>query len=486
LFQLAQSIWLLSAAGILLPIIIHLSNVSRGKTLKIGSIFFIQASENPQAKRLKLNHLLLFILRCLLIIVMAILLAQPFYIKRSTGNNEKGWVLIEKDQITEAYLRFKPTIDSLIHTGFTFHYFNPDFTESTLEEALVNKAEKKDSSDISYWSLLESMEMRVPEKMPVFLFTNNQLNRIYGKRPGISFPLIWKTFTENDSLSFWTAQIFKTYSDSIRFISGRSSPSFTDYTFKSIAANAYHGETEHIYSTERLFIIYGDKNAEDAHFIWSALEAIKSFTGFNLKIKVIHDISEIPEQFEYLFWLSGEKLPASLRNGNIFLYGKGNDKTVHSTLLTGKEIPTQKNQEISLMRIIVPDSVERSKGKTIWYDGFGRQILSMERDKNIIYHFYSQFNPAWNGLVWNPKFPEILFKLLFQNNEPSDLINANDRRSMDELQLKPDMTSEKSVFKISQHENKTDLTFYCWLLAFTLFAVERILSFNWKKEVNHG
>jgi len=136
LFQLLQPIWLFAISGIAIPIIIHLWNNRKGKTLKVGSILLVQESATQQARSFRLTQLFLLMLRCLLIIILSLLIAQPVWKTNLTSVNEKGWLLIEKQKVQEAYKNFKPTIDSLISSGYKFHYFNIGFKPDKLENAL--------------------------------------------------------------------------------------------------------------------------------------------------------------------------------------------------------------------------------------------------------------------------------------------------------------------------------------------------------------
>ena len=136
MFQLLQPIYLFAIAGILIPVIIHLWNIREGKILKVGSISLLQETARHQARSLKLKDLLLLLLRCLLIIILSFLLAEPVWKKQRSSTNEKGWVLIEKGGVAEAYQQYKAIIDSLKNAGFQFRYFNGGFPAQDWEKVL--------------------------------------------------------------------------------------------------------------------------------------------------------------------------------------------------------------------------------------------------------------------------------------------------------------------------------------------------------------
>ena len=77
--QLLNAIALTAAAGIIVPILIHLWNVQTGKTLRVGSIALIKESVSHRARRLKISQWLLLLVRVALILLLALLLAQPVW-----------------------------------------------------------------------------------------------------------------------------------------------------------------------------------------------------------------------------------------------------------------------------------------------------------------------------------------------------------------------------------------------------------------------
>ena len=136
MLQLLNPIWLFAIGGIVIPLIIHLWNIKKGKTLKVGSISLLGESSRQSAKSLKLIDLLLLFLRCLLLILLAFILAKPIWNNKNTEETNSGWILIEEENSREIYTNFKPEIDSLIGIGYEFHYFEPEFRAGNITELL--------------------------------------------------------------------------------------------------------------------------------------------------------------------------------------------------------------------------------------------------------------------------------------------------------------------------------------------------------------
>ena len=72
-------IWFLSAAAVAIPILIHLWNNRKGKTLLVGSTAFFEKAAEEKSWQRKLTDPLLLLLRCLLLLLLSALLAQPFF-----------------------------------------------------------------------------------------------------------------------------------------------------------------------------------------------------------------------------------------------------------------------------------------------------------------------------------------------------------------------------------------------------------------------
>ena len=70
-------IWLMAAAGLLIPVLIHWWRSRSGRVLEIASVRFLEKGAQPVARRRRLQDLLLLLLRCLLFIVAAVWLAIP-------------------------------------------------------------------------------------------------------------------------------------------------------------------------------------------------------------------------------------------------------------------------------------------------------------------------------------------------------------------------------------------------------------------------
>lgn len=503
MLQFIQSIWLWAAAAIIVPVIIHLWNVKRGKTLKVGSIALFAESAQSHASSVKLSQLLLLLLRCLLLIVLAMLLAKPFYVRRLNAQKEKGWILIEKQHVHEAYNNFKQTIDPLIKSGYSFHYFTDGFKEANLENLLKLREDTGKEPDISYWALLKALDQIVPPELPVYLFTGNSINRFGGSRPRLGLHLNWKTFTPRDSTAVWLEKAYATAPDSIHVITGNSSAAGTYFTHHNIAATGVTDAFTVKTADGKTFVanklsdnvvgadigvlsitIYTEKYTTDAAYLIAAINAIKDFTGYRIKVSLVNNVQHIPDQSSWLFWLADDTIPVSKIKSNVFVYEKGKVANVHAQLLTDDRLAVTENEDIFLYRLIQHNPLRKNVDQTIWADGFGDAILSVKKPGNI-YHFYSRFDPQWNDLTWSRQFPQLIFNLLF-NHKNQVSINGADKRIIDTVQIQPVIDTKKIFLHKSNPADAHDLSKIFWMIGLALFVAERMLSFNTNREAANG
>src|SRR5258706_11060362 len=91
--------WFLAGiAAIGLPIWIHLRKRHRSAPKPFPSVMFFEKREVSSVKHRKLEHILLFLLRCAMLLLLALLFAEPFINRTPEALNTKRVVVIAVDQ----------------------------------------------------------------------------------------------------------------------------------------------------------------------------------------------------------------------------------------------------------------------------------------------------------------------------------------------------------------------------------------------------
>lgn len=481
-------------AAIAAPIIIHLWNNRHGKKLKIGSIIFLEENSVQRTKRNFISEWFLLLLRCLLLILLALLLAQPFFKKNENISEQKGWLMIDKTDAIETYNHFKPTIDSLLQKGFELHAFNKDFGKITIEDISKAGNNKPDSTIPQYRLLFEALDKNAPASIPIYILSSNELSKYKGEIPATSRSIKWLTYTKPDSESKWIDNAYITSSDSIYLTKTISKPSGTrfvqeqieklpvkksDYEVMVANGNIGIGMNEQkalIVDTSTFrIIIYANHFTNDDEYLKAAIGSIQKFTRRKIRLTVADNLRNIPENQDWLFWLSDDKISANISSANVFEYNNGTAVMMNSWIdLNNKNAQSEK---ISISKYV--NSAEQYQSpEIIWKDGFGKPILLAEKkDEKIVYHFYSHFDPAWNGLVWSNSFPSLLMNLFFGKEK----FYEDDKRIIADQQIQPKIKETISNNIVNTYPENISLGSFLWFFAFLIFFLERIISFRNKK-----
>lgn len=490
-----------AAAGIIVPLAIHLWNIRQGKILKVGSIAFLTESSKNYATSLKLTELLLLLMRCLLIMLLAALLSKPRWDRPFLNPKIKGWVLIEKENLSSTYARFKPFVDSLLQAGYEFHYFNDGFKKDNLRDVAKDQNDPVVNGSLSYRFLLKKLDRLVPAELPIHLFTTNYLNRQEGKREAVSLNLYWHTYTPADSTATFISKAFTISADSIRIILGNTQPSGTTYlptdidikknTNPDLSVSTNNGRLLIAYQkyqpvevdTAALNItIFTSKYFTDAAYIKAAAETIRQFSRHRISVLLVNKIEGIPAMQDWLFWLSEMPVPASLKANNIFRYEGGEAKKISSWIVTKPGMGSEEEKIFLSKSFVLEEATDPLQ--IIWEDGFGNPILSLEKAGTNTYHLFTRFDPSWNDLPWSDQFPQLVFTLLFPR-EKTGLANEPDKRIISEQQLLP-ANNPKELNSTKEKFITTDISFIFWLLVFLAFFIERIIALRNRKEVVYG
>ena len=452
MIQFLQPIWLWAITGIVVPLVIHLWNIKEGKTVKVGSIMFVQEAARSQAKSLKLSELLLLLLRCLLIISCALLLAQPV-LTRTSSHKNGGWVLLPPAGKQQVYQRFKTKIDSLVKAGYELHLMEKDFPATTLN------ASDTSSQAVNYWALIASLNTQLPASTAVEIFTDDQQRHFQGDRPATASTIRWHTYSAGDSTES-TLIAFATPTDSIREIKVHTTPNGTWFTSSS-------GSTSVASDTSGIRIaVYAGKNNVDAGYLSAAVEALKEFTARKIVITRLSDPVSPAPNTTWLFWLAEQPIPAGY-NGNVFRYAGSKAVQANTLVHTREGVGFQCFWQRENSNELIP----------VWGDGKTIELGRNTRFPKQL-EFNSRFEPQWTDLVWQGGFPKLIASLVLKQNEDFNIQLLN-RIDTQQIQVRKITPSELLQSKIAGSNNSPQT--WLWLIAFALLAAERWLSFKSKR-----
>lgn len=510
MLQFLAPLALLAFCAVVAPLVIHLLSRKPGKTVKIGSLKFLEASESRQLRSFKLTDVPLLLLRMALLTILALLLAKPVWQSsiQPTAATPRGWILIAPEFLHQPHdPRFDQMLDSLVTAGNELHVLAPDFPAVRTHSGEIFTP---DPSNINYWSLLREIDQKLPGNVPLWIFAPDRLSYFYGERPTLKRTLKWIAvpgLRENR----WIQQALLLKSDSVKLTIGFSDARQTQFThhdlrfspqqatlssngmpalemnptspsLRLLAKDSYAGDDffalPAFADSTTVMIWHDHTRAEDARYVRTAVEAVVEFVRLPLIVtsQVISASNDFAQNVDYVFWLAAQPPPQILLQ-QIAAGARLISDAGALEYESGTNFMTIKTQQTEHVVNLLRRVVATSQGITMWTDGLGERMLEAEpHGKGWHYRFHSRFHPAWNGLVLSAAFPEWLCDFLTAH---SKINRGSDQRRMSAGQSQPKM--QASTAAAGSTTSATSLHFPFWIFAVTLFAAERWLAKRTKR-----
>jgi len=334
-----QPIWLLGILGTIVPIVLHLLNRNEGKVVPVGSVRFLTESPASRIQKLKLTDLSLLLLRCLLIILLALLLAQPSLERKN--DSSKRWIVVEEG--VEHLPRWRDLIAKARADGFSVRRLLPGFPTMDSHDS--------SSQRLSYWILAGELQQLELDSAIVISF--NYLKNFQGHPTQKPANLLWlqadiekekatkATVVDKDG-NIWIQEV-SISPDVIAFDTRKS-----DNTTKPKIVD--QADTIRI-------AVYSDTDFDSERRIISAsLKAIQQITPRFISITQKR-IGEIENDFDWIFWLTKNKGLHS-RNHNYFAFDTATSDHSSTKILIKRDSSVTSNTWIFTKRINSADVIE--------------------------------------------------------------------------------------------------------------------------------
>jgi len=371
-----NSLALLSVLAIVIPVVIHLINPSKGKRIIIGSISLVKRAKISQVSELKIAQLILLALRVLMLLLLALLLAQLYSESTPPAQNKSVY-------ITQNWLANSSNLDrqSLIdlHKGGSLFLVGQSINELSMEN--INREAEA----------VRSGEYETP-----------------------NWPLLIETF--ENSVYDETIDIYATDSKSEYWLSGGAKPP----TFSTeVKWHISHEEMTNEIDVEQLniIIVYDSDYQEDLNYLTEAFNKLNRYRNISIEATQVNiddfTMSDLTDG-DWLFWISSQNIPSFVTEGlqnsyQVFLVA--NKNRLQPLKLT-TEIDTFPYSEIRLHN--AEELTLEQYDRTVWASQDGRIILSRKIANQIYqYHFASTFSKEDSNLTQLVEFPLILSSLLY-------------------------------------------------------------------------
>lgn len=330
---IANPLLLWALAGLAVPFVIHLLSKKEGKVIKLGSLRHVQATSTQQFRGIRLNEILLLLLRSALLIILTLLLAGVLY---PAGKSER-WVLVEKG--LENQPRIKVMIDSLESEGYQAHWLSTGFPK--LSDSLNL------NSHVRYRALVAELAKRNLTEAVVFARNNESQFAGLASEPAgnirwISQPLPEQTFI---------LKAFKS-SDSTLVRQGKSNANSTTYDYVA-GSNSTPGSVPLL--AVSVGIISDKEHEQDKRMVIAALNALHGFVPSKISIET----GEKAASADWRIWLTkdivtpGKNIVMKAgRNPELFTRISATEWNINGRL--NESIAIKENLSLRLADIIIP------------------------------------------------------------------------------------------------------------------------------------
>lgn len=115
------------AAGIIIPLIIHFWHQKKGRSLNWAAMHWLSEKNQQQHRGFRLDHVLLLILRCLILILISIIAAKPFLDAFSSDTLPQKIHLVQPETVVTNNFRFELT--QAQQKGESIYWISPSAEE---------------------------------------------------------------------------------------------------------------------------------------------------------------------------------------------------------------------------------------------------------------------------------------------------------------------------------------------------------------------
>ncbi|CAN5590349.1 hypothetical protein BH10BAC4_BH10BAC4_24750 [soil metagenome] len=282
-------IFLWALSGLAIPLGIHLLSKKEGKVIRIGSLRHLQETSTQQFRGIRLNEILLLMLRCLLIILFVFILSGL----QLNSLKKTKWVVVENGLPGTSSV----IIDSLKFEGYELHWLTEGFPA-------VNPGDTtSDSPEINYRKAIDQLtKLQISD---VIIFAKNKPDKFKGMRT--SLPSTFRWISQSAPPLNYILAAIKINSDSVLIRKGLTNESETVFENEKISGSiSIDAKTRETISV----LLVGDENHSfDKKIMDAVLAAIdRSFPIELVVTSATPSTISNSNQNDWIIWLSDEKI----------------------------------------------------------------------------------------------------------------------------------------------------------------------------------
>lgn len=440
-FFLLSPVALVGLASLIIPILIHLFNPSRGKLVLIGNIELIKKIKNIRVTEAKINQWLLLSIRLAIFLLLVMLLAD--LIKQDKSEYSKQiHILITQDWLNNATEEDLAKL-KINHKSDLAFMLAPGFKNVTIGSLEVLEGTKTDfEPGIGTDALLAEIQEKGLVTENTIIYATNSLQQFSAEKnrslPGPSYSWRIKQLDQNKDLT------------------------------PSLNITVYYSQSREL----------------DRRYLKLALDTISKISKTKLSVDYVpvnatgqkKKTSSFSERNDdWIFWLNEDVIPVTiiekLKQGSFIFTDISGERSITDNRL--KNIITLPIGQIWTQFYSNLFTQVEAHIKPVWHNKMGQVALSQETvQQSKVFRFYSRFHPNWNDLIGKVEFPIILADILSEHPN----LNQQKRLSLSEiapvLSQNPSESDSKAAFKIDNRSQRSILL----LIVCLLWLLERWLS----------
>jgi hypothetical protein len=409
--------------ALVIPIVIHLFNISRGKLVPIGDIRLIATKKLKKMTEIRLIERLLLALRLLLIILISLLLAQLFLSDEKQIIQSKS-IFVTQDWLNVASLQEKQVLAEQLDA--------PDINVSLLSNInegvipltlpMINSNRSETNEHVSYmnvWLQVKRAMRPLESNSSITVYSTNRLSQFIGEKPLGLEKIDWHVTQIPDAEALISLPV-----------------------------------------PMKVLVVSDVNRREDVTYIRAALTALNENTLTGLEVlykETAKEENELPDSaydnVDVILYLSDRPLSSDLlqratAGTRLVIDASANSQTVETAVnehfyFNEPSLPDLYGNFV-LHKMGLPDVISLSKpafsSQVIWKTTSGSALLTSNSvGEGQVYSFYSRFNPSWSNWVLKPHFPYDLAELLINRTLDEEL----ERQLLSRMRLTLKQISEK-------------------------------------------
>lgn len=292
--------YLFGLLGLMIPIAIHFWSRKETKIRKVGSVRFLPESETSQSSSIQLNEKRLLIIRCLLLALLCLILADLLVSK--VEDKPSQIVLIEPNLLTSSMVQ--RALDTLENEDVRL--WQNGFSK-------LNESSKIDSSNSNHWELINRAKHLLSDTLIVF--TRNTISQLEGKRISSGKTFKW-IIVDPLGANKYVHRSFSNGNGRYQLV-GASTSNATSYQFET-ASKVENGIEE--WDTLHFDIVFDYKYSQDKTYINSALRSIEKLIKRPFRISIYEKSTYTNtgnSSVDWLIWLTDEPMTSPANNTTI-------------------------------------------------------------------------------------------------------------------------------------------------------------------------